>query len=151
MADKTKNLRVGLPEVNLKKESKYIPCKPYTRPSNDLGTPTNNELGDFNTAGKSTNTAGSDYHDTARPDSGLHGNFAEKDANRQTLIERSQEGMRVQHWTGNERHAKIHTENVGLTAYNSKPIPEVYGPATSHGVPGADPVVYRAKKKRLTD
>jgi hypothetical protein len=152
MADKQKNLRVGLPEVNLKKESKFHPSAPPMREANTLGTPSSGNLSEFNRAGKSTNTAGSDYHDPGRATSGLHGNFAEKDANRQAMIENAQKGQRVHHWSGNQRTADLHTHNTGgLTAYNSNPIPEVFGPATSHGVPGADPVVYKTKKKSLTD
>lgn len=105
---------------------------------------------DFNTKGKITKTSGSDYHDLARKDSGLHGNFAEKDAQLKYLTERGNKGIEIRHYSGTEENSKHHTGNIGPTAYNSRPIAQVYKPATSQGVASADQVVYSDKTKKIT-
>lgn len=124
MSDKTKNLRVGLPEVNLKNEAKYLPAKLKERDSNQMG-----QGHDFNEKGKSTNTANSSYHDPM-PGSGAGGNFAEKDASAAYLRERGQKGQSIAHFSGNARHSREHTGNIGQTIYPSSPIDQVYKRAT---------------------
>lgn len=110
------------------------------------GTKGSGVLSGFNYAGKSNNTKGSDYHDLGAT-SGLHGNFAQKDANISHLLEVNKQGVELRHYSGNKRHATIETNNIGPTAYNGRPIAEVHHPATSHGVGYQDPVAYRFNKK----
>lgn len=102
---------------------------------------------DFNTKGKITNTSGSDYHDVSRKDSGLHGNFAEKDAQAAYLRERGKQGQVVKSWTGTGENNRVHTHNIGNTAYNSRPIDEVYKPATSMDVPPANAIMRSTNTK----
>lgn len=96
---------------------------------------------EFNQHSFGTNTGGSDYHDTGRPDSGLHGNFAQKDASVEYLRNRGKEGMEIRHFSGTHEQARIKTENQGVTAYPNRPIDEVYKPATSQHTPYCSPVV----------
>lgn len=103
---------------------------------------------DFNIKGKVTSTSGSDYHDYGRPDSGLHGNFAEKDASMAYLKERGMKGQVVKNYNGTQEQVRMHTNNVGLTAYNSRPISEVYKPATSQDVPPVEAVVHNYIEKK---
>lgn len=105
---------------------------------------------DFNQKGKITNNAGSDYHDVARPNSGLHGNFSEKDAQLKHLTERGKKGQVIKNFSGTNEQSRLHTYNAGSTAYNSKPIDEVYKPATSQNVPPADAVTRPVEKKTET-
>jgi len=86
---------------------------------------------DFNLKGKVTKTEGSDYNDF-RKDSGLHGNFSEKDSSLEYLRNRNKEGQSVANYSATQRQSRIHTEG-GVTAYDSMPIPETYKPATSQG------------------
>lgn len=107
----------------------------------------NGDAHDFNTKGKVTSNAGSDYHDVHRKDSGLHGNFAEKDAQAAYLRDRGMKGQRVMNYSATSEESRLHTHNVGPTAYNNRPIDEVYKPATSQHVPPADAVVRPVKTK----
>lgn len=143
----SKNLRVGLPEVNLKNEKKYIPStSDGTHRPNIVGHGTVG-IPDINEKSFGTNTKGSDYHDYGRSDSGLHGNFAQKDASVKYLKERGQRGQTIRNYSAGSLNSKHSTGNIGQTAYNSNPIPEVYKPATSNGEPDANAVVYNVEKK----
>jgi hypothetical protein len=106
------------------------------------GTPSH----DHNYKGRSINTEGSDYNDLGRKSSGLHGNFAEKDASMEYLRERNKQGQSVANFSGTERQSRIHTQGGG-TAYNGMPIPEVYKPATSQGNCLPNAVEYKTEKK----
>ena len=111
-------------------DSKTQPARVPNRPSSEHG-----DGHEFNIKGKITNNAGSDYHDVHRPSSGLHGNFAEKDAQLAYLTERGKKGQVIKSYTGTHENSRLHTYNTGPTAYNNKPIDEVYKPATSQHVP----------------
>jgi hypothetical protein len=87
---------------------------------------------DFNHKGKVTSNQGSDYHDIGRGNSGLYGNFAEKDKAMEYLKNRGQKGQEVRHYNAGKMEAKMYT-GAGPTAYNGNPAYETYKPATSHG------------------
>lgn len=106
---------------------------------------------DFNTQGKITNNAGSDYADVARPNSGLHGNFAEKDAQLKYLLDRNKQGQVVKNYNATTEESRLHTYNIGQTAYNSRPIDEVYKPATSQNIPPSEAIVRSTLKKPDND
>lgn len=125
MADKTKNLRVGLPEVNLKKESKYHPPAVPDRPSNQNG-----DGHEFNIKGKVTSMGGA-YHDPT-PGSGAGGNWADKDASQAYLRARGAKGQRIENFTGGQMHGREHTGEHGQSIYPTSPIPQVYKRATGH-------------------
>lgn len=101
---------------------------------------------DFNTKGKIASNEESCYHDLG-PGSGSYGNFAEKDAQLTYLKERNKQGQEVNQYSATSRESRMKTGNVGLTAYNSKPIPEVYAPATSQDEPDANAVEYKTDLK----
>ena len=119
------NLRVGLPEVNLKDESKYQPAKLSDRERD--GQSSGVKSIKFNEKDKVT----SEYDNYQRLSGSdkPYGNFAEKNASisRLDMVGKN-------------------SANSG-TAYNGKPIPETYKPATSEGVPNADAVVYKNIEK----
>lgn len=106
----------------------------------------NGDAHDFNNAAKVTNNRGSDYHDTGRGNSGLHGNFAEKDASIEYLRNRNKDGQEVQHYSGTGLNSKLKIGG-GQTAYDSMPIPEVYKPATRQGAVPANPIMYKNEIK----
>jgi len=106
----------------------------------------NGDAHDFNTKGKSTSNSGSDYHDVARKDSGLHGNFAEKDASMAYLRERNKLGQEVNHFSAGSLQSRLKTEG-GPTAYDSMPIHEVYKPATSQGEVHPNAIQYNVESK----
>jgi hypothetical protein len=101
---------------------------------------------DHNWKGRSVNTAGSDYHDGGRPTSGLHGNFAEKDASMEYLRERNRSGQEVRHYSGTNEQSRLKTFG-GATGYDTTPIPEVYKSATSQGEVPPNAVEYKTNKK----
>ena len=105
---------------------------------------------DFNIKGKSVNTEGSDYHDPGRKTSGLHGNFAEKDASMEYLRARNKEGQEVRHYSANSREARLKTFG-GVTAYDSRPVPETYKPATSQGEVPSNAISYKTEEKQRND
>lgn len=116
------------------------------KPAGGYDSKQHGEGHDFNTKGKITSNSGSDYHDLGRKDSGLHGNFAEKDASLAYLRDRNKQGQVVQHFSGTSRESKLLTGG-GSTAYDTMPIPEVYHPATSQGSVPPDAVVYKSDVK----
>jgi len=118
---------------------------PQSQNPNTLGPGAN-----FNHTDKVTNTQGSDYHDVARPTSGLRGNFAEKDAQFERNIIQGQQGQDIKHFSGTNLINKMMTDNVGTTAYNNRPIDEVYRPATSHALPIADSISRPTQEKSET-
>lgn len=121
-----KNLRVGLPEVNLKNENKYQPAKISNRERD--GQRNDNQIGhrsEFNTKGKVTGTSSSSYHDF-QSGSGEKGNFSEKDSSISYLKDRGMKGQSITHYTGNNRKSKEHTSDIGQRIYPSKPIEQVY-------------------------
>lgn len=122
-------------------ESFYQPARLEKREGN-----VNGSSHDFNTKGKITSTSESCYHNPSAG-SGSYGNFAEKDAQLAYLTERGKKGAVIKQFTGGQEHSRMHTSNIGPTAYNSRPIDEVYKPATSQHVPPAEAVVYNTKKK----
>lgn len=89
------------------------------------------DMHDFNHKGKITNNSGSDYHDLGRANSGLYGNFAEKDKQNEYLKERGMKGQEIHHFNGTNEHKKIYP-GTGVTAYNTNPNYEVFSPATGH-------------------
>lgn len=97
----------------------------------------------FNEEQKITNTKGSSYQDFG---GGISDNFGEKDINIAALEKRNKEGNLVQYWTATHR-TEADTNGEGPTAYNTKPIPETYKPATSNGVPDANAVQYETDIK----
>lgn len=101
---------------------------------------------DFNTKGKITKVEGSDYASLDRPDSGLHGNFAEKDAQIAYLNERNRKGQQVANFSATSREAVMKTGG-GVTAYDSMPIPETYRAATSQGSVPPDAIQYKTDPK----
>lgn len=118
--------------------SKTQPPKVPVRPCTDNG-----DGHDFNEKAKVTNPGGS------YADSGTGGGFngAEKDASIAYLTERGKKGQVVNQFKGTERTSREHTQNVGLTAYNSRPIDEVYKPGTSRDVPPVPAIVHPYQKK----
>ena len=106
----------------------------------------NGDSHNFNIKGKVTSNSGSDYHSFGRADSGLHGNFADKDASLAYLRDRNKQGIEVKHFSGTTQHAKLKIGN-GSTAFDGRPIPEVYQPATSNGTIDPNAVVYKATVK----
>lgn len=104
---------------------------------------------DFNIKGK-VGSAESYYHDYGNVNSGLCGNFEDKDKSIAYLTERGKKGMEVRHFNGTHENAKLHTYNSGPTAYNSKPIDQVYAPATSRNVPPPNAVIRPYLKKEET-
>lgn len=104
----------------------------------------------FNEKGKVTNTKGSDYHDLSRKDSGLYGNFSEKDASLDYLRGRNKDGQRIRNYSGNSLNSELRT-GAGSTAYDGRPIPEVYKPATSQGSVPPNAVVYTSIEKTRND
>lgn len=115
--------------------SKSQPGKPGGHSANEHG-----DAHEFNIKGKVTNQ-GSDYSNPGDPSSGLHGNFSEKDASIAYLKDRCIKGQEINHFSGGQRHSRLHTYNGGSTAYNGNPIGQVYEPATSNKVANAQPVV----------
>lgn len=101
---------------------------------------------DFNIKGKITNTSGSDYHDQSRQNSGLHGNFDEKDASLEYLRARNKDGQEIRNFSGTKDLARLRTQG-GATAYDPMPIPEVYKPATSQGKVPPNAVQYNTEQK----
>lgn len=106
----------------------------------------NGDTHEFNIKGKITNVSGSDYHDGARGNSGLYGNFAEKDASMEYLRNRNKDGQEIRNYNATSEMAKLKTGG-GATAYDSMPIPEVYKPATSQGSVPPNAIEYRTKDK----
>lgn len=104
---------------------------------------------DFNYKGKVTKM-GDTFHNFGKPQSGLNGNFSDKDASNEYLRDRGLKGQRVKNYSGGNPQSIMHTNNIGVTAYNSNPINEVYRPATSNRVPSADPVVRPQIEKEET-
>lgn len=100
---------------------------------------------DFNTKAKVTNP-GNGYNNVGAG-AGAGFNGAEKDASIKYLTERGQKGQVVNQFTATHRTSKDHTQNVGTTAFNSRPIAQVYKPATSNGAPSQDQIVYKTKTK----
>lgn len=101
---------------------------------------------DFNLKGKVTSNAESCYHDMSAG-SGSYGNFAEKDASLAYLKERGKKGQEIRSYSGTTQHAKLKRHDHGGTAYDTRPIAEVYEPATSNGKVPSDAVEYNTKKK----
>ncbi len=126
------------------KDKKFVPP-----PTQDRGCEYHGDGHDFNLKGKSTKTSGSDYNSFEK-DSGLHGNFSEKDASMEYLRGRNKEGQSVSHYSATSREARLHTGSGG-TAYDGRPIPEVYHPATSQGSVPPDAVVYKNDMKSRND
>lgn len=96
---------------------------------------------EFNIKGKVTSNEGSTYHDVSNSDSGLTGNFKEKDASQEYLRERGMKGQEVRHFNATKMEARMHTGNSGGTVYNSNPVYETYHPATSNKQPSSDAVI----------
>lgn len=103
----------------------------------------NGFLHPFNEDQKVTNVKNSAYQDFT---GGISDNFAEKDVNLDALQARGKKGQMIQEWNATHRD-KMTTRGWGGTVYNSNPIPEVYEPATSNGVPDANAVQYDTVKK----
>lgn len=101
---------------------------------------------DFNVKGKINGVGESDYHNLGAANSGLHGNFAEKDASMEYLRERNKQGQQVQHFNATSREAVLKTMG-GSTAYDPMPIPEVYKPATSQGPIPPNAIQYKTDVK----
>jgi len=150
MSNKTKNLPVGQPEVDLSDESKWVPKKAGGYNHSVFGTPVSGAGKEINMKAKVTSNEGSDYHDPGRSSSGLHGNFSQKDASMAYLQNRGKEGIKIRSYQGNTVHSDHTTNNMGVTAYNNQPIPEVYKPATSHDIPSPKAVRYTAIHKDPT-
>lgn len=125
------------------KDSKYKPPEVEERDSNVNGS--QGAIQDFNKQGKVTNVSGSDYNDF-RKNSGLYGNFAEKDASMDYLRGRNKEGQRIKNYSGTNELSELRTGG-GVTAYDARPIPEVYHPATSQGPISPNAVVYNTTDK----
>ncbi len=102
---------------------------------------------DFNKKGKVTSKY-SAYHDNGK-ESGGSGNFSQKDAQLNYLTKRGKQGQSVSKYSMDDRMSREHTGNSGATAYNSRPIDQVYQPATSHGEPASEQIVYDAEEKKL--
>ena len=102
---------------------------------------------DFNIKAKVTNS-GSNYNNVG---AGAGGGFngAQKDASLKYLTERGKKGMSLQQFTATHQKSKEHTNNVGTTAFNSKPIAQVYKPATSNGAPSQDQIIYPNDTKQI--
>lgn len=124
------------------KDSKYRPPEVKDRDSNENGDAQH----DFNKEGKIVNVKGSDYEDVSRQNSGLYGNFAEKDASMEYLRARNKEGMEVRNYSGTKELSRLKVGG-GSTAYDNTPIPEVYHPATSQGPINPNAVVYKTEQK----
>lgn len=122
-------------------DSKFQPASLEKRDANYMGSGH-----DFNTKGKITSNSDSDYHNLGGKNSGLHGNFAEKDASLDYLRNRNKQGQQVQHFSATSRESVLKTMG-GSTAYDPMPIPEVYHPATSQGPVPPDAVEYKTDKK----
>jgi hypothetical protein len=133
----TNNLPVGQPGLR-PKDTKYQPSKRDTKiEGNELG-----HASPFNIKGKVTSMGG-DYHNQGSKSSGLNGNFGDKNASNAYLKERGKEGIKVRNFSGTNLPAEHSTGNIGQSAYNSKPIDQVYEPATSKkSLPPAAPIVY---------
>lgn len=125
-------------------DSKTQPGKPGGHEATYTGTEH-----DFNIKGKITNNKDSAYHDLANPYSGANGNYSQKDSQLKYLTERGKKGISVSNFNATHRTDREHTNNVGPTAYNSRPIDQTYKPATSQGVPTAEQVVYNSKEKKV--
>lgn len=115
------------------KDEKFQPAKLSDRERDGQGNGNWIELNNGNTYGmgnkfdkadKVTNAGGS-YQDFESPDPKEYGNFSEKNSSISRLD-----------MVGKSR------SNCG-TAYNGRPIPETYKPATSNGVPDANAVQYK--------
>lgn len=104
---------------------------------------TNGYLHPFNEDQKVTNVKGSMYQDFG---GGISDNFDEKDVNLNDLQARNKKGQMVTEWNATSRD-KVSYDGSGLTAYNGRPIPEVYEPATSQKEPNANAVEYNTVKK----
>jgi hypothetical protein len=87
---------------------------------------TNGHMGHFNEKAKVTENS-------------ANGNFSEKDASIAYLTERGKKGITVREYKQNKMTDKYSTGNNGVTAYNSKPINQVYKPATGGSVPSKYP------------
>lgn len=124
------------------KDSKYKPPEVKKRDAAEHGTPSSQ----FNEKGKITSNQGSDYHDYGRKDSGLYGNFAEKDASMEYLRGRNKDGQRIRSYHATEMNSELKIGG-GATAFDSMPIPEVYHPATSQGSVPPNAIVYKQEMK----
>lgn len=128
-------------------ESQYQPAKLSDREREGQSSKEiSNNAHDFNIKGKVTSNAESCYNDFGAG-SGAYGNYDEKDASLAYLKDRNMKGQEIHQFTATQRQSKMHTHNVGLTAYNSNPIKEVYTPATSQHVPPPDAVIRPTLKK----
>lgn len=127
----------------ISKDSKSQPGKPGGHDGNYTG-----DYCDFNEKSKVTKNGGS-YQDFG-PGSGLSGNYSDKDNSMNSLKERGKKGIEVCNYTGTNEHSKM-TIGSGPTAYDTRPIPETYKPATSNGEVDPNAVEYNtAKKNRNT-
>lgn len=99
---------------------------------------------DFNSKGKITKP-GSSYHGYGDAE----GNFSQKDSQLSHLTSRGKKGQSISEYTGTNREGHEHTHNAGPTAYNTRPIDQTYTPATSHGVPTSEQIVYHTKEKKV--
>ena len=140
------------------KDNKYQPAKLGDRSregqadANKVGTSMK-----FNDKAKVAG-GGSDYHELS-PTSGLDGNFDTKDKSIEYLRQRGKEGMTVHHFSGGTEVSRVSTHDNGGSVYPSRPIAEVYKPATGQnfgmikhptdavGEPSNDPIMRPIKRK----
>lgn len=106
---------------------------------------------DFNYEGK-VKQMGGNYMEFGKPQAGLGFNGSDKDSSIEYLKERNRKGQEVRNYSGGNYPSRVHTNNGGVTAYNSMPINEVYKSATSNKVTSAEPVIYsRITKQESQD
>jgi len=84
---------------------------------------------------------GGNYMEFGKPQAGMNFNGSDKDSSMDYLKTRGMKGQEVRNYNGGSVESKLHTHNIGVTAYNGNPINEVYTPATSHKVPPADAII----------
>ncbi len=121
----------------ISKDEKSQPGKPGGHEGNYTG-----EYCDFNKKSKVT-APGGNYQDFG---SGMSGNFTNKDSSLDGLKERGKKGIEVHNFTGTNESSKM-TIGSGPTAYDARPIPETFIPATSNGKVDPNAVEYNTKKK----
>jgi hypothetical protein len=140
--------RVGAKENISSSDAKFEPARMSDRTRE--GQANGKQFGDahdFNSKAKVTNP-GNGYNNTGKG-AGAGFNSAEKDASIAYLKNRGEKGIVVNQFTGTHIVSRDHTNNVGVTAYNSKPIDQVYAPATSQGVPSPNQVTYKYVEKDI--
>lgn len=129
--------------MSKKEYSKFTPGNDESKDSAGFGN-YNGSGHDFNIKGKVTLVGESCYQDFGAG-SGSYGNFSQKDSSIKYLDKRNKKGMQVNQYSGLD-FTKEYIGG-GVTAYDSRPIPETYTPATSNGMVDPDAVEYKTTKK----